>query len=143
MPGDDSWPRLSRNVKLGVRIAAIRSAGRYVKDHPERKAELDNMGFEWRLRDTKKGETSKAANTDDLFESVYQALSIYQRRHGDVEVPPDYEVSADNPDYPAELLQVSNHIPMSECEIHMFQKRLTSMECDFLAGVVTESSFLV
>ena len=36
VPDDDSWPRLSRNVKLGVRIAAIRSAGRYVKDHPER-----------------------------------------------------------------------------------------------------------
>ena len=112
VPGDDSWPRLSRNVKLGVRIAAIRSAGRYVKDHPERKAELDNMGFEWRLRDTKKGETSKAANIDDLFESVYQALSIYQRRHGDVEVPPDYEVSADNPDYPEELhgLPLGGHV---------------------------------
>ena len=66
VPDDDTWPRLSRNVKLGVRIAAIRSAGRYVKDHPERKAELDNMGFEWRLRD----HTHSQQVRDDLFGQV-------------------------------------------------------------------------
>ena len=51
VPDEDPWPRLTRNVKLGVRVAAIRSAGRYVKEFPERKALLDEMGFEWRIRD--------------------------------------------------------------------------------------------
>ena len=32
------------HTQLGVRVAAIRSAGRYVKDHPERKAQLDEIG---------------------------------------------------------------------------------------------------
>lgn len=44
VPNEEPWPRVSRNVKLGVRVAAIRSAGRYVKDHPERKAQLDEIG---------------------------------------------------------------------------------------------------
>ena len=37
VPDTEEWPRLCRNLKLGVRVAAMRSAGRYVKDHPERK----------------------------------------------------------------------------------------------------------
>ncbi|KAJ1392689.1 hypothetical protein B484DRAFT_340660, partial [Ochromonadaceae sp. CCMP2298] len=48
VPEEDPWPRLARGLKLGVRVAAIRSAGRYVKDHPERKIQLDEIGFEWR-----------------------------------------------------------------------------------------------
>ena len=51
VPDEDPWPRLTRNMKLGVRVAAIRSAGRYVKEFPERKSLLDELGFEWRIRD--------------------------------------------------------------------------------------------
>ena len=40
VPDERKWPRLSRNLKLGVRVAAMRSAGRYVKDHPERKVDI-------------------------------------------------------------------------------------------------------
>lgn len=29
VPSEEPWPRLSRNIKLGVRVAAIRSAGRF------------------------------------------------------------------------------------------------------------------
>ena len=40
VPDEGKWPRLSRNLKLGVRVAAMRSAGRYVKDHPDRKVNI-------------------------------------------------------------------------------------------------------
>ena len=35
---------------MGIRVASIRSTGRYVKDHPERVEALESLGFEWRLR---------------------------------------------------------------------------------------------
>jgi hypothetical protein len=44
VPPSPPWPRLAWGLKLGVRVAAIRSAGRYVKDHPERKRSLDELG---------------------------------------------------------------------------------------------------
>lgn len=93
VPDDTTWPRLSRNVKLGVRIAAIRSAGRYVKDHPERKAELDAMGFEWRLRDG----SAKQKINGDIFDSVYKGLETYKTLHGNLEVPLDFIVPKEEP----------------------------------------------
>ncbi len=93
VPDDTTWPRLSRNVKLGVRIAAIRSAGRYVKDHPERKAELDSMGFEWRLRD---GGTKQKLN-GDIFDTVYRGLETYKTMTGNLDVPVDYVVPSEEP----------------------------------------------
>jgi hypothetical protein len=108
VPDDDSWPRLSRNVKLGVRIAAIRSAGRYVKDHPERKAELDSMGFEWRLRD---GHT-KHASDGDVFELVYKGLELFQTLHGTLDVPLAYEVPREDEAWPVDLwgLALGKHV---------------------------------
>jgi hypothetical protein len=71
-------------LKLGVRVAAIRSAGRYVKDHPERKAALDEMGFEWRLRD----HTHRQQVGADSFQQVYEALKLYKEHvDSDLNVP--------------------------------------------------------
>ena len=30
VPDEEPWPRICRNLKLGLRIASIRSAGRYI-----------------------------------------------------------------------------------------------------------------
>ena len=98
VPDDDSWPRLSRNVKLGVRIAAIRSAGRYVKDHPERKAELDRMGFEWRLRDGTSGkQTGSVGDNSERFDLVYRGLETYKAVKGDLDVPLTFKVPKGDP----------------------------------------------
>ena len=92
VPDEPMWPRHCRNIKLGVRVAAIRSAGRYVKDHPERKTDLDNLGFEWRLRDS----TKKVV--DDLFEQVYEALVCYKQEiDEELSVPIDFIVPSDAP----------------------------------------------
>ena len=34
-------------MKLGVSVSTIRSQEIHVKDHPERRAELDALGFRW------------------------------------------------------------------------------------------------
>lgn len=45
VPEDDTqWPRITRGLKLGPKTAAIRSIGRYVKDSPDRKKRLDELG---------------------------------------------------------------------------------------------------
>ena len=94
VPDDDIWPRYCRNVKLGVRVAAIRSAGRYVKDHPKRKQDLDDLGFEWRLRDS----ANKQPIVDDLFEYVYEALVCYKSEvDEDLNVPIDFIVPSEDP----------------------------------------------
>lgn len=74
VPDSDPWPRLTRNMKLGVRVAAIRSTGRFVRGHPERKAELDELGFEWRVRD----HTHKQQIGEETFQQVFEALQIYK-----------------------------------------------------------------
>lgn len=89
IPNEEPWPKICRNMKLGVRIAAVRSAGRFVKDHPQRKAELDALGFEWRLRDN----THKQQVENDLFDQIYEALRFYKENiHSDLNVPADFIV---------------------------------------------------
>jgi len=91
VPNEDPWPRLTRKLKLGVRVAAMRSAGRYVKDHPERKSLLDTLGFEWRIRDN----TYKQQVVEELFDQVYEALVVYQKNFGDLDVPSKFVIPED------------------------------------------------
>ena len=58
VPDDDSWPRVTRSLRLGdtlltlksthtyigTKTSAIRSMGRFVKNMPERRAALDALG---------------------------------------------------------------------------------------------------
>lgn len=74
IPHEDPWPRTARGMKFGVRVAAIRSAGRYVKENPARKAELDALHFEWRLRDTAGGGKADEAR----FSQLCRALEHYK-----------------------------------------------------------------
>jgi hypothetical protein len=74
VPDEEPWPRMARGIKLGVRVAAIRSAGRYVKENPARKAELDRMGFEWRIRDN----SQRSSGDDTKFQQIVAALKLYK-----------------------------------------------------------------
>lgn len=99
VPDEEPWPRLTRNLKLGIRVAAIRSAGRYVKDHPERKEVLDEMGFEWRLRD----HTHSQQVGEEQFQQVYEALKFYKEHINlELNVPVAYTVPSEGP-WPVEL----------------------------------------
>ena len=41
------WPEEAWGIKLGSRVNNIRSLEHFVKDHPERRAELGALGFRW------------------------------------------------------------------------------------------------
>ena len=71
-------------MKLGNRVHHIRASEHHVKDHPERRAELDAMGFVW-------GEFERR------WEEVRAALLAYQEVHGDLEVPQSFVVPSEAP----------------------------------------------
>lgn len=45
--GDSLWPRQVWGWRLGRQILSIRSAGSFINDHPNRREQLDSMGFRW------------------------------------------------------------------------------------------------
>ena len=50
VPSEAPWPAEAWGLKLGSRVSDIRHQEQYVKDAPERRAELDAMGFRWASR---------------------------------------------------------------------------------------------
>ena len=47
VPSEAPWPEEAWGMKLGRRVDKIRGREQYVKHHPERRAELDALGFRW------------------------------------------------------------------------------------------------
>ena len=47
VPSEAPWPKEAWGVPLGSRVGTIRHEEIYVKDEPERRAELDALGFVW------------------------------------------------------------------------------------------------
>ena len=60
------------------RVAAIRSTGKYVSGSDERRTELEDLGFEWRLRNT--GAARSGDGQIEPWEVTLRALEIYQAR---------------------------------------------------------------
>lgn len=79
-------------MKLGQRVAAIRSTGKYVQNNEIRRKILDDMGFLWRLRSPSPGKKLDGI----AFEQVYAALRMYreQIQPGDdkLDVPSNFVV---------------------------------------------------
>ena len=78
-------------MKLGQRVAAIRSTGKYVQNNEGRRKILDDMGFLWRLRSPSPGKRLDGI----AFEQVYDALKTYREQvqpTGPLDVPPNYVV---------------------------------------------------
>jgi hypothetical protein len=88
VPSEAPWPeevwgmKLGRRLRLGLRLGSRED---FVKNHPERRAELDALGSVWdhleRLR----------------WEHVCAALLAYQEVHGDLEVPQLFVVPPEAP----------------------------------------------
>ena len=84
VPSEVPWPEEAWGMNLGVRVNQIRSQEHYVKDHPERRAELDALGFVW-------------DEFERRWEEVRAALLAYQEVHGDLEVPYAFVVPSEAP----------------------------------------------
>ena len=71
-------------MKLGSRVSDIRHMEIFVKHHPERRAELDAMGFVWDDRERR-------------WEEARTALLAYQEVHGDLQVSYSFVVPSEAP----------------------------------------------
>ena len=78
VPDSEPWPTSAHGLKLGIRVAAIRSTGKYVSGSDERRTELEDLGFEWRLRNT--GAARSGDGQIEPWEVTLRALEIYQAR---------------------------------------------------------------
>jgi len=74
VPAMPPWPELAWGLKLGQRVATIRSTKRFVEHDPSRRATLDSLGFLWRLR----SQTSDKNISDVSFDQIYDALACYR-----------------------------------------------------------------
>mmetsp|Transcript_1334 Transcript_1334/g.2413 ORF Transcript_1334/g.2413 Transcript_1334/m.2413 type:complete len:1006 (-) Transcript_1334:39-3056(-) len=90
VPSMPPWPESAWGFKLGQRVAAIRSTGKYVEGNDTRRKILDDMGFLWRLR-----APSPDKNMDVSFEQIYEALVTYRKEiqpEGSLVVPSNFIV---------------------------------------------------
>ena len=92
VPTAPPWPEEVRGLKLGGRVSKIRLSEHFVKDHPERRAALDALGFVWRPRAQQWGQ-------------VRAALLAYRGLHGHLQVPYAFVVPAAAP-WPEELWEL-------------------------------------
>ena len=85
VPEEAPWPESCWGMKLGGTVSNIRSSEQFVKDRPERRQLLDDMGFVW----------------DDFehrwAEEVLPALHTYLDLNGHLSVPQSFAVPEEAP----------------------------------------------
>jgi len=84
------------SLKLGQRVASIRSTGKYVQDNDARRQQLEDMGFLWRLR----APSRDSAMNGITFDQVFEALQMYKEQiqpEGKINVPSNFVVPNTDP----------------------------------------------
>jgi hypothetical protein len=69
VPPEAPWPDDAWEMRLGKAVNNIRASECYVKHHPERRAELDALGFVWDDLQRRWEEARAAQRTTDQKES--------------------------------------------------------------------------
>ena len=87
VPCEDPWPRSTWKLRLGMRVAHMRSRGHHV--NTERWFQLDAMGFEWTA-------------FQDNWERTRSALELFKAIHGHLKVPRHF-VIPESDDWPSRL----------------------------------------
>lgn len=83
VPESSDWPPSLHNYPLGAKCQAIRQKSLYIKNHPERRALLEKIGFQW------------SGNADLGWLEVVHSAAIYSQMHGRVlDVPLKFVVPA-------------------------------------------------
>jgi len=94
VPSMSPWPEAAHGLKLGIRVAAIRSTGRFINHDESRRSLLDSLGFVWRLRSSLDGDVD--------FDQVYEGLVAYKGEYGDTCVPASF-IIPDVPPWPVQI----------------------------------------
>ena len=84
VPSKAPWPEDAWGMNLGSRAFTIRNQEIYVKDRPDRVAELNRMGFIWNI-------------FEEHWQRTLKSLQVYKELHGDLEVPYEFVVPPEAP----------------------------------------------
>lgn len=94
VPSSSDWPEQLWGYPLGAKCSAVRQKQLYIKDRPDRKQALAEIGFHWN------------GNADMAWLKVVHAAAIYSRLNGrNLDVPlsfvvPEPPTAADRSDWP-------------------------------------------
>ncbi|CAM9836860.1 unnamed protein product, partial [Discosporangium mesarthrocarpum] len=83
-PPEPPWPMSCWGMKLGAKVAAVRTRNLYVKQKVDRWYQLNAMGFVWDLSDV-------------AFTKVYEALTLHRSLNGNLLVPSSFVVPSSAP----------------------------------------------
>ena len=84
MPSEAPWPEDAWGITLGASVTDIRSNEIYLKDRPDRVAELNRMGFIWDIY-------------EEQWQRILDSMHAYKKLHGDLKVPYDFVVPSEAP----------------------------------------------
>eukprot|EP00977_Amphora_coffeiformis_P005031 scaffold1064_cov85-Amphora_coffeaeformis.AAC.20 len=99
VPSMKPWPKPAWGMRLGKIVMHMRSTGKYTDNHPERKQELDDLGFLWQVRPA-------AAPKQVTLTQVYTALDTYQRLNGGSTAVPLNFVVPNAPEWPESVREL-------------------------------------
>jgi hypothetical protein len=85
-------------MKLGHRVAAIRSTGKFIQNDEGRRKLLEDMGFLWRLRTVSQDKSMKGIT----FQQIYDAVEMYKQEmkkdeEGPLTIPVTFVVPDSDP----------------------------------------------
>ena len=99
VPARPPWPEATWGLKLGHRLVNIRASELYVRERPERRAALDELGMCWQLAPTSGGDAVAGGRVMDSegWEGLMAALGVFKGQHGHMQVPLDFVVPPEPP----------------------------------------------
>jgi hypothetical protein len=119
VPSEAPWPEASWGFSLGFAMNNIRQREDYIKHNPERKQELEDLGFDWSPRET-------------AWYDFRSALDVYIELNGNPHVPAMFKVPSEAP-WPEDkwgfsLGATMNEIRQSEYYIKHHPERKQELE---------------
>jgi len=95
VPALPPWPESAHELKLGQRVAQIRSTGKYTSSSPMRREILDSMGFLWRLRAPSSAggpppSADRVPGVSATLPQIFAALEQYKELRGNLEIEKNF-----------------------------------------------------
>lgn len=96
IPSTEEWPEEVWGLKLGARVNALRSQKVFIKNNPERRELLDEIGFVWSISTSSDTSNKNYAYMDeeDEYDNEFveeERLSVVEEEEEPYSLPPEFE----------------------------------------------------
>mmetsp|Transcript_1703 Transcript_1703/g.1963 ORF Transcript_1703/g.1963 Transcript_1703/m.1963 type:complete len:825 (-) Transcript_1703:100-2574(-) len=92
VPAMVPWPEAAWGLKLGQRVASIRSTGKFVQNNETRRKTLEDMGFVWRLRAASPDKDMEGITFDQIYAALITYRQEMQQGTGSLNIPSNFVV---------------------------------------------------